>query len=179
MTNLCAIRRVESADLPMLLTWRNHPEVRRFMFSPNEILLEEHRNWFDKASADLKRNLLIVEESKKPLGFVQFSKIPDDHLANWGFFTRPEAPRGSGRKICEAALNFAFLELKLHKVCGQVIEGNSASIRIHSRLGFQKEGLLREQRFLDGSYHSVLHFGLLEQEWHDKLTNKENSSAKN
>lgn len=163
----------------MLLTWRNHPDVRRFMFSQNKILPEEHRNWFEKVSADLLTSLLIVEESQQPLGFVQFSTIPDDHLADWGFFARPEAPRGTGRKIGEAALNFAFSELKLHKVCGQAIDGNSASIRMHLRLGFQQEGFLREQRFLEGSYQSVICFGLLAQEWHARLTNKENSIASN
>lgn len=165
MLDACQIRRVTVGDLPMVLTWRNHPDVRRYMFSQHEISLNEHRNWFAKASEDPSRSLLIVEEAKQAIGYVQFSKVADGGIADWGFYARPDAPKGTGRKLGMMALNHAFGPLKLHKVCGQAIESNQISVAFHKRLGFVLEGVLRDQQRIDGVYHSLHCFGLLSTEW--------------
>ena len=165
MTDACQIRKVTEEDLPMVLAWRNHAEVRRYMFTQHEITLDEHRNWFAKASLDPSRCLLIVEEARQAIGYVQFSKIEDGGIADWGFYARPDAPKGTGRKLGTMALNHAFGRLKLHKVCGQAIASNHASIAFHQRLGFALEGVMRDQQRINGLYHSLHCFGLLSTDW--------------
>lgn len=165
MGDACLIRKVTEEDLPMVLAWRNHADVRRYMFTQHEISLDEHRNWYAKASQDRSRCLLIVEEDQQSIGYVQFSKVEEDGVADWGFYARPDAPKGTGRKLGVMALNHAFGPLKLHKVCGQAIESNQASIAFHQRLGFTLEGVLRDQQRIKGAYHSLHCFGLLSTEW--------------
>lgn len=159
------IRKVIEDDLPMVLAWRNHVNVRRYMFTQHEISLDEHRNWFAKVSQDPGRCLLIVEEAGQAIGYVQFSKVENGGVADWGFYARPDAPKGSGRKLGVMALSHAFGMLKLHKVCGQAIASNQASIAFHERLGFTLEGVLRDQQRIAGAYHSLHCFGLLATEW--------------
>lgn len=159
------IRKVEESDLAMLLAWRNHPSIRSFMLTQHEIGMEEHFTWFKKASADASRQLLIIEEKGAPLGYVQLSCTVEDGIADWGFYVRPDAPKGSGRIIGEMALDHAFHTLNLHKVCGQAIASNATSIALHQKLGFTQEGVLRDQQRIEGSYHSLVCFGLLRQEW--------------
>lgn len=159
------VRAVREEDLPALLAWRNHPQVRAFMFSRHEIGLDEHRAWFAGASQDDTRRLLIVEDDGGPLGFVQFADVVPGGISDWGFYARPDAPKGTGRKMGAAALGHAFSALQLHKVCGQAIAGNTASIALHRALGFAQEGVLRDQHQIEGAYHSLICFGLLEQEW--------------
>ena len=168
MTDAYLIRKVTEQDLPMVLAWRNHAEVRRFMFTQHEISLDEHRNWFAKASQDPSRCLLIVEEDTQAIGYVQFSKVEEDGIAEWGFYVRPDAPKGMGSKLGVTALNYAFGPLKLHKVCGQAIDSNQASIAFHQRLGFALEGVLRDQQRINGVYHSLHCFGMLGTEWQPK-----------
>lgn len=168
MVDGCEIRRVTESDLPTLLEWRNHVDVRRFMLTQHEISLVEHRNWFDKASQDRSRCLLIVEEAKRPIGYVQFSKVEDGGVADWGFYARPSSLKGTGRKLGVMALNYAFGTLKLHKVCGQALESNHASIAFHQRLGFKIEAILRDQQRIGGAYQSLHCFGLLDTEWQPK-----------
>lgn len=165
MFESCSIRALTSDDLPVVLTWRNHPDVRRFMFTQHEISLDEHRQWFAKTRTDPTRRLLIVEDGRDPIGYVQFSSVTCGGVADWGFYARPEAPRGSGYKLGVTALNYAFGSLNLHKVCGQAIDSNLASIAFHLRLGFAEEGMLRDQQRIDGKYHSIICFGLLAHEW--------------
>ena len=131
MLEACLIRKVIDEDLPMVLAWRNHADVRRYMVSQHEIGLDEHRNWFANSREDPSRCLLIVEEDKQASGYVQISKVEDDGIADWGFYARPDAPRGTGHRLGTMALNYAFGPLKLHKICGQAIASNHSSIAFH------------------------------------------------
>jgi UDP-4-amino-4,6-dideoxy-N-acetyl-beta-L-altrosamine N-acetyltransferase len=165
MIDTCRVRPAHHDDLPMLLFWRNHPNVRTFMFSQHEIGFEEHAAWFAKANQDTTRSLLVVEDRDQPLGYVQFANVAPGGIADWGFYARPEAPRGSGRKLGRAALDHAFTVLGLHKVCGQAIASNAASIALHQKLHFRQEGVLRDQQRIEGAYYSLVCFGLLKHEW--------------
>ncbi|MGN6621341.1 MAG: UDP-4-amino-4,6-dideoxy-N-acetyl-beta-L-altrosamine N-acetyltransferase [Sphingomonas sp.] len=165
MSDTCRARVLTDGDLSMVLAWRNHPDTRAYMLTQHEISLEEHRAWFATASADPTHRLLIVEDEGGPIGCVQFNGVTDGGVADWGFYARPGAPKGSGRKLGVAALNNAFGDLSLYKVCGQALSGNEASIALHKSLGFVKEGVLRDQRRINGTYHSLICFGLLKHEW--------------
>jgi UDP-4-amino-4,6-dideoxy-N-acetyl-beta-L-altrosamine N-acetyltransferase len=155
-------------DLEMVLRWRNHPDVRRHMYSPGEIGREEHVRWFERNSRDPRHSLLIHEREGQPTAYVSFISDERSRRASWGFYAAPGAPRGSGRAMARDALGFAFRTLGLHKVCGEAIAANVASIGFHQALGFTREGVLREQHFDGSRYHDVFCFGLLEQDWREQ-----------
>jgi UDP-4-amino-4,6-dideoxy-N-acetyl-beta-L-altrosamine N-acetyltransferase len=161
------VRPMTARDLPQVLQWRNHPDIRRYMYTRHEITAEEHRRWFERASADDTQCLLVFELDEIPLGFVKFQVLPEGHVADWGFYASPDAPPGTGRKLGQAALAYAFGSLQLHKVCGQALGFNERSIKFHLSLGFQQEGLLREQHFDGKDHQDVVCFGLLARDWHN------------
>lgn len=165
MTENLQIRSMAEEDLAMVLAWRNHPEVRRFMFTQHEISLAEHTQWFMRAVQDNSRRLLIVQEQGSPIGYVHFSNVERGGVADWGFYARPDAPKGTGRKLGTLALDYAFGQLALHKVCGQAIDTNHASIQFHERLGFKREDVLRDQKRVNFQYETLICFGLLAHEW--------------
>lgn len=169
MADPLILRPVVTDDLPRLLAWRNHPAVRAAMFSQHEITLREHQAWFLRMRDDPDRCLLTGSDSDDPCGFVQFSAARQGGIAAWGFYARPGAPRGTGTRLCAAALSYAFDQLQLHKVCGEVIAENAPSLALHRRLGFTQEGVLREQKPVNDSYHSLVCFGLLRREWHGTI----------
>jgi len=152
-------------DLSLVLAWRNHPEIRRYMLTQHEISPDEHKNWFATASQDSERRLLIVEDEREAIGYVQFSNVAVGGVADWGFYVSPEAPKGTGKKLGTVALCHAFESLQLHKVCGQALDFNTASISFHQNIGFAQEGVLRDQYRIDDVYHSLICFGLLQHEW--------------
>ena len=159
------IRPMVHADLELVLTWRNHPDVRRYMYTQHEITLAEHQCWFERTSPDPKKHLLVFEANHQPLGFVNLNEVEIGGIADWGFYAAPDAPKGSGRQLGYAALSHAFTQLKLHKVCGQALAYNARSVQFHQTLGFQQEGILRDQHFDGDRYHHVICFGLLGHEW--------------
>jgi UDP-4-amino-4,6-dideoxy-N-acetyl-beta-L-altrosamine N-acetyltransferase len=160
------VRLMEEADLERVLSWRNHSEVRRWMYTTHEIGVDEHRRWFEGASEDPGRHLLVYECDGVPMGFVNLHQLRGEDVAEWGFYLAPGAPRGSGRGLGVAALDHAFDALGLHKVSGHALEGNERSISFHLRLGFRDEGLRHDQHLdTDGVRHSVACFGLSRDEW--------------
>lgn len=166
--DLARVRPMSSSDLEQVLAWRNHPDVRRYMYTQHEISLDEHRRWFEKASRDPARHLLVFESGCTPLGFVNIHEIASGGIANWGFYAAPTAPKNTGRLLGRSALQYAFAETGLHKICGHALAYNERSIRFHRRQGFQQEGIMREHHFDGQRYHDVVCFGLLACEWRPK-----------
>lgn len=158
-------RLVEEADLPMLLQWRNHSRIRDFMFSQDPISSQEHYSWFYKSKKDPLVTLLVLEEGNQPFGFAQLTFQQPREVASWGFYVSPDAIAGSGLKLGRVVLRHAFFELCAHKVFGEVLESNEASIKLHNKLGFVFEGELRQHKLVAGAFRSVKCFGLLSTEY--------------
>lgn len=159
------VRPMLEADIDQVLAWRNHPDIRHYMHTQHEITRSEHARWFEQASKDPRRALLIFEQASIALGYVNFHQSAQGRIADWGFYVAPQAPKGTGRIMGHAALDHGFTKLNLHKVCGQVLAYNERSLKMHRSLGFQQEGVLREQHFDGQSYHDTVCFGLLAAQW--------------
>lgn len=159
------VRPMTREDLGQVLAWRNHPEVRRFMYSQHEISLAEHASWYERASKEEGRHLLVFENSGVPLGFINIHEIAAGGVADWGFYASPDAPKGTGRQLGRSALNYAFTQANLHKLNGQALAFNDRSIKFHLNLGFTQEGILRDQHFDGTTYHDVVCFGIRAAEW--------------
>lgn len=161
------VRSMLDTDLERVLAWRNHSGVRRYMYTQHEITLAEHSHWFKRVSQDTCYHPLIFELHGKPLGFINIHQIAGGGVADWGFYKAPSAPKGTGKPLGEAALEYAFISAGLHKLCGRALSYNEPSIRFHQRLGFREEGRLREQYFDGQHYHDVVCFGLLSSDWYN------------
>lgn len=160
------LRPLHSDDLELVRAWRNHPDIRHYMYTRHTIGHEEHQRWFRQADTDPDKHLLIFELEGVPTGFVNLTIV--DHVASraeWGFYLAPDAPRGSGTLLGQHALTYLFMELKQHKLCGEALAYNQRSIHFHERLGFRQEARLRDHHFDGSQYHDVIGFGLLVGEW--------------
>lgn len=163
------VRLMQEHDLASVLEWRNHDQVRKMMFSNEPIRLDQHTDWFGRASKEVNRQLLIFELDGQPTGFANLGPILSGGIADWGFYLAPNAKKGSGREFGRAVLTHAFRALKLHKVCGHVLSFNARSIKFHLNHGFHLEGVLKQQHFDGLQYHDIKCFGLLSTNWIDKI----------
>ncbi len=64
-----------------------------------------------------------------------------------------------------ALLKYAFEDLNLHRIEADVDPRNTASIKTVERLGFQREGYLRERWQVNGEIQDAFFYGLLRHEW--------------
>lgn len=159
------IRAMTEHDLEMVLAWRNHPNVRHWMYNKSLISQQQHQAWYAKESVNPNRHLLIVEYDNTPFGFVNLHQIAHVDAADWGFYLAPNTDKGSGKKLAELTFELAFSKLKLHKLCGQVLSNNTRSIQFHLNQGFEQEGMLKEQYLDETGYKDIVLFGLLKEKW--------------
>lgn len=153
------------SDLPLILAWRNHISVRSYMYSQHEISVAEHESWYEKCISDLNYHLLIFEYARERIGFVKFAQIENTKDADWGFYTAPQAPVGTGRHLGYAALRYGFEKLGLLKINGQALNHNERSIKMHLALGF-KQTSSKETTYFDGKeYHQIVTFSILRDDW--------------
>src|SRR5262249_47408000 len=77
--------------------------------------------------------------------------------AEWG--------KGYGTETTRLLVEHAFEILNLNRVWLHVYEFNERGIRTYERVGFQKEGVLRQDHFHEGRYWSTIIMGILREEW--------------
>jgi [ribosomal protein S5]-alanine N-acetyltransferase len=76
--------------------------------------------------------------------------------AHWG--------KGYMHEALQATLGYAFQILDLHRIEADVDPRNQSSIKTLERLGFQREGLLRERWQVGGEIQDSLFYGLLKRD---------------
>jgi ribosomal-protein-alanine N-acetyltransferase len=69
--------------------------------------------------------------------------------------------QGLMTEALEPMLSFGFEQMALNRIEADVTVGNEASMRLLTKLGFQREGLLRQRGFWKGAYHDAWLFSLL------------------
>ena len=93
------------------------------------------------------------------------------HVQNW----RAEVGYALGRaywgngymnEAMHALVDYAFRSMKLHRLEADIDPRNESSAKSLERLGFTREGLLRERWIVDGEVSDSALYGLLASEWH-------------
>ncbi len=62
-------------------------------------------------------------------------------------------------------LRYMFDERNYQKASAIVYAFNEKSIRMHEKLGFLREGLIRRHHYTNGAYHDVIWFGMTDDEF--------------
>ena len=77
------------------------------------------------------------------------------------------AQQGKGliTRCCAAMLDYLFDELRLHRVEVRCGAGNTRSCAIPERLGFTREGLLRQAEWVNDRWVDLLVWGMIEEQW--------------
>jgi RimJ/RimL family protein N-acetyltransferase len=69
------------------------------------------------------------------------------------------------QEALKALLDFSFTDLNMHRIEADVDPRNASSAKTLERLGFQREGYLRERWLVGGEVQDALFYGLLRREW--------------
>lgn len=168
------MRPVTFDDLPLILEWRNRPEIREKMFTTHEISPEEHYSYFERSLDDPTReHFLCVTEDDVPVGVVNFHQIDLlNRNAFWGFYSGDPTRRGIGTQMGFLALNHAFGALNLHKLMGEVLSTNAPSLEFHEKLGFHTEGVFRDMILTPAGYVNVHRLTIFKDEWESEWRQK-------
>jgi ribosomal-protein-serine acetyltransferase len=68
-------------------------------------------------------------------------------------------------RCCAALISYGFVDLGVHRVTIQCGVGNEKSCAIPQRLGFTREGLMREAEWVNDRWVDLVVWGMLAQDW--------------
>ncbi|WP_242257052.1 GNAT family N-acetyltransferase [Bacillus cereus group sp. BfR-BA-01379] len=163
----------KKSDFKQLIGWIDSEEFliqwsgNAFTYPLNEQQLEKYIT-----SENTLAFKVIDEESKKVIGHISLGQIDNiNKSARIGKVlvgdTRMRG-RSIGKHMMKAVLQIAFEELKLHRVTLGVYDFNTSAISCYEKIGFVKEGLLRESKKVGETYWNLWEMSMLEYEWSDK-----------
>lgn len=98
------------------------------------------------------------------IGFVAFDwRSKSTEIGYW--IDSREEGKGIVSRATKRLIDYAFSELDINRIEIRCAVENLRSAAIPERLGFKKEGCLRQSQFRNGKLHDFLVFGLLQSEW--------------
>ena len=105
-------------------------------------------------------------ETGECIGHIAIGRINNRHLsARIGKVLIGDAKmrgKGLGEEMVREAVRFAFQHLRIHKITFGVYEQNVRAIACYERIGFKKEGLLKDHARVGDGYWNMWEMGLLE-----------------
>ncbi len=109
----------------------------------------------------------VVCLDRNPLGMVGFKDISmENRRAKIGYWlTEDSQGKGIMTVAVRALLNYGFEDLKLNKIEIEAAVGNNKSNAIPERLGFLKEGVIRDGEWLYDHFVDLAVYGMRAAEW--------------
>ncbi|OUB68194.1 GNAT family N-acetyltransferase [Bacillus thuringiensis] len=160
----------KKSDFKQLINWINSEEFliqwsgNAFTFPLDEQQLEKYIE-----SANTLAFKVVDEETSNVIGHISLGQIDNiNKSARIGKVLVGNTKmrgRSIGKHMMKAVLHIAFDELKLHRVTLGVYDFNTSAISCYEKIGFVKEGLLRESKRVGETYWNLWEMSMLEYEW--------------
>lgn len=146
--------------------------VRHFGMKPISSLnaAEQMIKYFRKNSreAGLTRWAVVLKSENTVVGSVFYTNIEKPYFrAEIGFLlNRSYWGRGIMKEAAERVISFGFEQMSLNRIQALVSVDNRRSVSLVERLGFSKEGVLREHSFnyVEKRFEDMYAFALLAQD---------------
>lgn len=163
------LRPISIDDAEITLRWRQGKRGRYLQAGASTV--DQQRAWIAGRTGATERNW-IIEFQYAPVGTIALHDINLRHRsAILGRLLIGEVSRvGNAPVFFQAELlvcDFAFEQLRLHKLYGGILEGHDAMLRTREFLGYHRDGVLREHLFVAGQFRNWIAVSLLESEYRE------------
>jgi len=156
--------RKNKAHLRQFLSWANHMKT-----------IENFEQYLTKCANEQNEgkewSFNIFKESRiiGRIGLHQIDQINQNACIGY-WLDKNELGKGIITKATKRLIDYAFQDLNLNRIEILTATHNIKSTAIPIRLGFQKEGILREMEKHDDIFYDLNVFSLLRKEWEEAKT---------
>lgn len=132
------LRLATEADCDAVWAWRNDPRNRQYSLDPNEIPLQQHRDWFAKTLSLPQRRLLIAEDEQGGVGVLRFD-LEDEAAACVSIYLHPERHgEAKGSALLHAGEQWMLAQHgQLRVLKALVLAQNVASQKLFMEMGYR------------------------------------------
>ena len=159
------VRTIERADLnERYLSWLNDPEITRYLEVPENYTMKMLHEYFESLDDNTHLHFAIVDrKSKQHIGNLTLNPISvvNNNTGLGGIIGEKEYWGTTAFvESMKLLMEYAFKIRKFHKIFSGVIDKNVPCIIASRKVGFEVEGIQRQQTQLrNGQYYDVYIFG--------------------
>lgn len=165
------LRALELDDFRTTINWRKDDEIWQGVLGEKYFVSSEYEKQWVADAIKSKNEIKLgvcVKETDELIGLASIvamdlinrsarSQILIGQKDCWG--------KGFGSQAVELLLGFAFLERGLERMWVRILETNKASIALHEKIGYQREGVMRKAAYKNGKFQNVVVLSLLREEF--------------
>jgi RimJ/RimL family protein N-acetyltransferase len=172
------LRAIETGDLPSLNEWSNDPDIWymlggwHFPFS-----MQDTTSWYEAITPNDQKNQIFAIEVEGT-GIVGTANLVNIDWKNknafHGMMLGKHNLRGKGVALdtVMAVMRYAFDELGLNRLDGDMIDYNQRSIEFYiNKCGWEVEGRKKDWYFRKGEYHDKVVVGITRQRYQEHIKN--------
>tara|TARA_B110000046_G_scaffold112510_1_gene119675 strand:+ start:6073 stop:6585 length:513 start_codon:yes stop_codon:yes gene_type:complete len=164
------LRQFNKYDSDLLFQWINNKSLVNFNSSYNPIHEVSHDKWFDAISSNNSvrafgicndiDDLLIGTCQLLDLNFLNRTGELQIRIGN-----QSNQGKGFGSQAIALLLDFGFKDLNLNRISLKVFSDNKRAVAAYQKVGFFKEGMLRQTHFINGVYKDLVVMSILKSEY--------------
>lgn len=173
-----SLRPMRRDDLKLLHRWLNDPTIMQYWDG------RDHPATFDRVEARFRKSVEGLDrdavrfmidipaseerEEARTIGMVQHGRIvPRARNTQVDLLIGESDCRdsGYGTDAMRTFLGHLFGAMKVHRAWLTLRATNASAVRGVEKVGFAREGVLREHDFLEGKHVDVVVYGLLARDW--------------
>lgn len=160
-TERLLLRPVEPADQQKVFEGFSHPEVTRYFdisyptFESTAVQME----WYANNRKENSGYAWVVcdKHTQEFMGVFSLYYIKPQHQrAELGYWLLPPYwNKGYATEILNEILHHAKTSLNLHRIAAEVEQDNTASIELLRKIGFERDGMLRDYEIKNGKFQNL------------------------
>ena len=167
------LRHFHDRDLAPFLEYRNDPEVARYqgwesISAPRaQVFIEEQKNLEPGIPGRGFQFAVELKETGLLIGDCMLSvTVQDARQAELGVtFSRAYQGQGLATEAVTTLLDYAFINLDLHRVIAVVDAENTPSAELMQRVGLRQEGHFLKNTWFKGHWADEFLYAVLQAEW--------------
>ncbi|MEL3971447.1 GNAT family N-acetyltransferase [Rossellomorea oryzaecorticis] len=174
-TEKLILRRFSKSDAPSVQNLANNKEVGEMIGLPQPYLLKHALDWFDIQPGlfekEIEYPLAIVQKRTDELvGTITLRVDKDNQKGELGYWIgRPFWGLGFATEAVKRMMLFGMEELELNKIWASALSRNIGSITVLQKAGLVKEGVLKQDRLLSGTFEDIEVFGIVKSDFENQL----------
>lgn len=164
------LRPIEEGDLEFMRELINDPEVEKTIVGWMwPLSAKDEQEWFKgfRNSNKEVRYLIALHDGTR-LGFTGLTDMDwkNGRCRTTGIRISPQHQnKGYASEAYNTMLEYAFNQLRLHRVMDSALETNAASIAFMQKVGFQIEGIRKGHVFKNGAYQNVVALAIMAEDF--------------
>lgn len=162
------IRKFERTDIPKKVEWINNPENNQFLHYDIPISIVGTERWFDNHQGEETRYDAVIEADGVPVGTIGLLSIDRKNSKAEYYIAMGEVDykgKGVAKEASRLILEYGFEKLDLNRIYLFTEIENVAAQKLFERVGFVREGVIRQDILSHGKYADRIAYGFLREDW--------------